>query len=436
MSKLKKLIKNPELFLNDFIQKRNIDTSSISSIARTTLSKNFFNVKSKEIIDKKAPLITSNTKLFTKTIHLLHTGEGLTHGPSHLEQWIGSFIRSDDSFAILIRNKALFDWAVDKYPELSIVYARGANDVENILNKLPFLLAIYYFSNTGNLIHTLRYNRYKHIFLGHGDSDKAASAHKFFRVYDEIWVSGQAHIDRFKNSNFNVDHIKFIKIGRPNLKNILSHQLKLESKDSSKVKRIIYLPTWEGVYEENNYSSVHLSCVMLNEVLKKFNYNLSIKFHPVMGSRDKTLKALPNEVSEAFVNNREQVSVFDKTVPLDSFIGSGDAFICDISAAVSECIATLAPVFLYMPNDRKIEISNSNMNYSDYTYTFSNIEQLLGLIDSVIVKGSDPLAEMRYKALDYLLTIDATLNDEFLNQLKIISKDSTLLNNDRSRVIQ
>ncbi|HGY6794033.1 TPA: hypothetical protein ACNTBI_004565, partial [Escherichia coli] len=160
--------------------------------------------------------ITTNIRLFTKINHLIHTGEGINCS-FHIEQWIGEFIASNERFALLIRDINLYNWAITQYPNVDIVYAKSAIAVEQVLNQLPYLKAIYYLSNTGNLIHTLRYNIYQHIFLGHGDSDKAASAHKFFRVYDEIWVAGQAHIDRFKNAGFNVEHIKFVKVGRPSL---------------------------------------------------------------------------------------------------------------------------------------------------------------------------------------------------------------------------
>jgi hypothetical protein len=32
----------------------------------------------------------------------------------------------------------------------------------------------------------------KHVFIGHGDSDKQASFNPFSRVYDEVWVAGAA----------------------------------------------------------------------------------------------------------------------------------------------------------------------------------------------------------------------------------------------------
>lgn len=426
MSKLSKLVKKPDLFLKDFIVKRGFNANLIGKKLNISF------LQDKETTPTEN-IITSNITLFTQTVHLLHTGEGLTHGPSHLDQWISHFIKSGEKFAILIRNKALFNWAIEKYSTIDIVYAKSANNVENVINKLPFLKAIYYFSNTGNLIHTLRYNRYQHIFLGHGDSDKAASAHKFFRVYDEIWVAGQAHIDRFKNAKFNTDHIKFVKIGRPNLKDVL---LELNKERINTTKRVVYLPTWEGVYEENNYSSAHIAPVMLNEVFKKYDCSLDIKLHPVMGSRDSTLLGLEKTLIDTFSKNQDKVEIHSKDVPVEEIIKDADIYICDISAVVSECISTLSPIFLFAPNDREIITSASNMQYSDYTYTFSNIEELLSLYEKVIIEGEDPLADMRYKALDYLLTVDATKNDEFFKQLRNISKTISLLNNSRENVIQ
>ncbi|TGB83974.1 hypothetical protein CRI65_16620 [Escherichia sp. E3659] len=62
-------------------------------------------------------------------------------------------------------------------------------------------------------------------------------------------------------------------------------------------------------------------------------------------------------------------------------------------------------------------MSNSSLSYEDYTYTFSTIEQLIELIDDVIINGKDYLKEARYKALDYLLSVNETINDEFIKQL-------------------
>lgn len=43
----------------------------------------------------------------------------------------------------------------------------------------------------------------------------------FFRAYDENWVAGEAHIDRMLNAGFNLNGLKHLKTGRPNLLGIL-----------------------------------------------------------------------------------------------------------------------------------------------------------------------------------------------------------------------
>lgn len=76
------------------------------------------------------------------------------------------------------------------------------------------------------------------------------------------------------------------------------------------------------------------------------------------------------------------------------------------------------------------------MHYSDYAYTFSNIKQLMQLIENIIINGNDHLAEARYKALDYLLSVNETVNDAFLSELKRISSTVSEKENKREFVIQ
>ncbi|EHC5814597.1 hypothetical protein JS859_004599, partial [Escherichia coli] len=358
-------------------------------------------------------IITENIKLFTKISHLIHTGEGVNCA-YQIDMWVDVFMSSGEPFAILTRNIELYQWAIRKYPYLNITYARRPVDVDTVLNNLPWLYAIYYTSNTGNLIHTLKHNKFKHIFLGHGDSDKAASAHKFFRVYDEIWVAGQAHIDRFKKANLEIRHLQFIKVGRPNLKKIIKDAMReFSCKNESKNNTIVYLPTWEGVYEENNYSSARLSPVFLSKISQKTNSKIVTKFHPLTGTRDRSMSQLYTALNDAFVDCPYMLTVTDSSYSIPKLVMEGDFFICDISAVVSECISSLRPIFVYVPRDRNITMSSSSLNYEDYTYTFSTIEQLIELIDDVIINGKDYLKEARFQALDYLLSVDETINDEF-----------------------
>lgn len=437
MSKLAKLINNPKLFAQDVVKKQ-LGLLPPKPVPTAKSSEPVKKPEAKKPEPKKAPvtpptLITDLINPFKRYAHVIHTGEGMTHGPAHLSQWIPFFEQSDENYVVVVRNLDLYHWVRETYDFVIVVYAKNPTNIEQLLNNLAFVKGIYYLSNTGNMIHTLRFNAYQHIFLGHGDSDKTASAHKFFRVYDEIWVAGQAHIDRFKHAGFETRHLNFVKVGRPMLANVLKHN---EAEWMTRhTPKILYLPTWEGVYEEGNYSSVRISATMLTELHQRFGLSMTAKFHPTTGSRDKMLANVNKLVSTELLKVGANFTVADKLVPVNTLISNANIYICDISAVVSECIAGNAPLFVYIPKDKEIKISQSDMSYEDYAYTFSNIEELCEQLEQVL-NGNDFKKEQRLKAMDYLMSVNETKNYEFFEQLKRISSIEPLIDNVREEVFQ
>lgn len=378
-------------------------------------------------------LDVSHINLLSPIYHVLHTGEGMTHGPSHLNLWIPEFIKAQVPFAVVVRHADLYKCITEAYPFINVVYAKSPTDIESLFNNLAFLKGIFYTSNTGNNIHCLRFNVYEHIFIGHGDSDKSASAHKFFRVYDQVWVAGQAHVDRFKYAHFDSDHIDFVKVGRPNLANILEITNTLW--DKRMVNNVLYLPTWEGVYEESNYSSLRLSGVMLQNIVEKFNLRVNAKLHPVTGSRDNSLKNIKEKMQMALEAKGHNVSFYDAATTINNLVLNSNIFICDISAVVSECLAANAPIFVYIPKDREVNIAQSDMNYSDYCYTFSTVPELLQKMERVL-KGDDYLRENRQQAMEYILTAHSIDKDQFAIELRKLAEKNYLLDNVREFVQQ
>lgn len=437
MSKFTKLINNPKLFFQDMAKKRNL-ISNTEVIKPETVSKSTKKPAVKpvaKVTAKLAPptVILDKINPFKKYIHAIHTGEGMTHGPSHLSQWIPYFCQADVEFVVIVRNMDLYKWVTENFPYVDVIYAKNPIDIENVLNNLAFLKAIYYLSNTGNLIHTLRYNVYQHIFLGHGDSDKSASAHKFFRVYDQVWVAGQAHIDRFKNAGFYTGHMQFIKVGRPTLSGVI------QQTQADWINRLpfraLYLPTWEGVYEEGNYSSVRLSANILTELSNRFGMYVSAKFHPVTGSRDKMLANVDKHVVDVLTQSGANFHIASKLTPINELLINSNIFICDISAVVSECIAANGPIFVYIPKDKDIKIAQSDMTYEDYAYTFSTLDELYAQMEQVL-SGNDYKYEKRLEAMEYLLGLTETKNNEFIKQLHSISNNVNNEENMREVIIQ
>src|SRR5699024_55331 len=107
----------------------------------------------------------------------------------------------------------------------------------------------------------IQHRHVRHIFLGHGDSEKRASCNPFFTLYDEIWTAGQAHIDRCKHSGLDFSQTRFRIVGRPQARPLLQ-----AAADDGPSQHIAYLPTWEGIDAEQNYTSIEQIAPLLPDI--------------------------------------------------------------------------------------------------------------------------------------------------------------------------
>lgn len=356
---------------------------------------------------------------FCSTIpFVIHCGENASTGINQLIPWIPVFSESGNNFLILVRNIELFKLLEKKYPWLHIAYAKRVVDIDALFKQLPETITVFYPSSTGNNIHLVRLNHLNHIFIGHGDSDKAASAHKALRLYDEIWTAGQAHIDRFKKSEFYTGHMKFLKVGRPNLQKILNNSDNLNGK-----AHILYLPTWEGIVEEANYSSTHISGQIIKAITNCNENILTIKYHPLTGSRNNILKPIFEMSNQLIISENLNANILNPSFEVSQAILKNNIFICDISGVVTECLAANCPIFVYIPLDKSISIAESEMSYSDYCYTYSSVKELTEkLID--VMSGNDYLAENRKNAIDYFIGYNETIENRFIQQLNSLSNNN------------
>lgn len=409
-----KLISNPDLFLTDMV--RNKTGISLSNLNKNSIQ----DITKKNASDSKnLNLDLSHINFFKKIPFIIHSGEIESAGLNQLIPWIEIFTRANVNFVILVRNLPLFQKLIKLYPWLSIGFVKRGVDVEEAIKLLPDALNVFYPSSTGNNIHIVRFNHLNHIFIGHGDSDKQSSAHKALRLYDEIWTAGQAHIDRFKKSNFNTQHIKFLKVGRPTLQKVINNC----NESQSISDHILYLPTWEGVIEETNYSSTHISGQIIREVSKLISSKITIKFHPFTGNRNKALFNVGENIKNIGIEESLPIELLSENCEIGSVIPFNNLFICDISGVVTECLSANRPIFVYIPLDKTISIAESEMSYSDYCYTYSSVKELTEkLID--VMSGNDYLAENRKNAIDYFIGYNETIENRFIQQLNSLSNNN------------
>lgn len=148
---------------------------------------------------------------------------------------------------------------------------------------LSMVRVALYCANVGKNIHLLRVPTMKHVFIGHGDSDKLASVNPFSKVYDEVWTAGRAGRDRYAIADVGIRDEDIVEVGRPQLAPIQPWQ----GAPEGRVPTVLYAPTWEGWDDNPGNTSLLLAG---ENIVKKLlaaepPVRVLYKPHPFTGTR-------------------------------------------------------------------------------------------------------------------------------------------------------
>lgn len=142
---------------------------------------------------------------------------------------------------------------------------------------------VFYPSNVGPNIHMLRMPQAKHVFLGHGDSDKIASINPYAKVYDEVWTAGKAGRDRWAHAKVGVRDSAVVEVGRPQLSAVRTGPRQAEGTPLT----VLYAPTWEGwTTEPGNTSLIESGEALVRQLMSlPVPVRILYKPHPYTGIR-------------------------------------------------------------------------------------------------------------------------------------------------------
>ncbi len=154
----------------------------------------------------------------------------------------------------------------------------------------------------------------KHVWIGHGDSEKIAYYKKMIRVFDHILVTGELAIERFIEHKIfsKEERFKFIKIGKGALCSVMP------TPNKASKKAILFAPTWEGAMVEENYSTLHLAKQNGEFIAKiaklKAIETIVIKLHPNTGIRDsKLIEQTLKSIEELLLLDKHILFIAEKT---------------------------------------------------------------------------------------------------------------------------
>ncbi|WP_405725636.1 hypothetical protein OG885_03245 [Streptomyces sp. NBC_00028] len=194
-----------------------------------------------------------------------------------VNMWLETLERLDRRPLIILRERASFRYL--GRTRLPVLCVPKADDLAEL--DLSGVRVVLYPGNAGKNVHMLRIAEAKHVFIGHGDSDKLASSNRVSKVYDEIWVAGRAGRDRYRRVRHAISDAAIVEVGRPQLAPIQLHTDRVPG-----VRPVVmYAPTWEGWSDDDCHTSLIPMGVRLVEKLLAEDVRVIYKPHPLTGKR-------------------------------------------------------------------------------------------------------------------------------------------------------
>jgi len=329
----------------------------------------------------------SKLKTNNQNICMLHLGSEKLN-KKHLAYWIDIFDKHALQISYLTRDIKSFKKLIQLYPTHQILFASSPIDVESIINIQPRLKAIFFPLNAVKNIHLLRFNHVKHIFIGTKNSDRLSQVNKAYRAYDEIWVSGQYMIDKYKSSFNRLGHLKLKMIGKPQLKEIF-----LENEDYKNTHTIYISKSKSILFKFINILYLRLKKYRICFIIEKsyIIYNLKM--------------IIQRNVSEVKIHSKNKI--------FDTLRSPSKYLIIDIDTVSIFYLAYNKPLLVYA--DKNIDKSTLKLDIpNDALYLFSNQEEFLEIVKNI---DKDILKSKRDYYTQYFLGKIETLEDRFAQEL-------------------
>ncbi|QIJ66527.1 hypothetical protein G7Z13_11730 [Streptomyces sp. JB150] len=208
-----------------------------------------------------------------------------------VNMWLETMENLDSKPLIILRERTILDRMAPT--TVPVICVPGGVHLMNM--DLSSVRVALYAANVGKNIHMLRVPTMKHVFIGHGDSDKLASVNPFSKVYDEVWTAGRAGRDRYAIADVGVRDEDIVEVGRPQLAPIQPWR----GVPEGRIPTVLYAPTWEGWDGNPGNTSIVLAGENIVNRLITADPPVRVLYkpHPFTGTVSKDAKAAHQRIA-------------------------------------------------------------------------------------------------------------------------------------------
>lgn len=224
--------------------------------------------------------------------------------------------------------------------------------LETVVRDSNFGLCLYVGQANANAV-ALRLNRLAHVFLSHGESDKLVTVSNLEKSFDQVFVAGEAAIDRHRRSLIFFDAERLVPVGRPQAR-------PFSPPAADAPVTVLYAPTWEGSQEVNEYSSIKSHAMAILESAVATNTHMIFRPHPRTGRSDRTYREALASIIE-YASRHPNLIDYDTSNDPTGSMSRAHILISDISAVAVDWLATGRPLMVTRPTSPKATVVNSRL---------------------------------------------------------------------------
>lgn len=318
--------------------------------------------------------------------------DGGTKNLYQLRQWIQPLKRMSQMFEIGVVYSSNFVeeelWGTGLH-RFRVSGQEGINDF--LVTHKPKVL-LYPNQNAKNFF-PLRFRSGIHVWVSHGESEKAYMYQNTIKRYDLYFAAGPAAADRVARNVNGYSPERILYIGRPQINDILAVPRDY-TEPPKQVNSILYAPTWEGVTRATRYSSIDTHGVTIVRKLIEAGHQVVYRPHPLTGTRNQEVAKADAEIRRILRSTNSLTHNTVKHYVDGSIFGWQlrhlDAMITDVSAVAYDWLVTGKPLIITQPTDRQALVGDVALFQCLQPLAEDDLHQLEVRLQDATMSAKDP----------------------------------------------
>lgn len=342
---------------------------------------------------------------------------GGQHGARYqLGMWLPYLERLGQPFVVITREADTVP-TITSLTDAPVVVPRTTSALGDLDQLVPpTMKAAFYVQGSRANLQFQKFRQLTHVWLNHGDSDKAANFSARHATYDKVFVSGQQGVERYAAHGVQIPPERFAIVGRPQVEAI---DVRDEVLPPGTPRTILYAPTWRGGRPATDYSSLSLGDSIVAALLDR-GVTVIFRPHP-LSYADPSDAGLIRRIQQRLETDARQTgrahvwgARAEREWDVPACLNASDGLITDVSSVASDNLASGKP-FAMMAMKATGNAFREQFPMARVAYVIErDLSTLDGALDDLL--GADPLAVPRRAYRRHCLgdQLGAHAPDEFL----------------------